>query len=119
MTYINDISANKSGVYNIITQKQYNYFIKNNKVAVVEYSVPWCPPCVTMKSTYDMASLKLSSNDIKFANVSLVDSTRRDIAAGVSGTPTVNIYRYGTKVDTLVGNTNYVKLAEHIKAAVF
>jgi thiol-disulfide isomerase/thioredoxin len=112
---------NDSKVYQLMSQGDHDQFIKQNKVAVIGYTVPWCPPCIAMKPAFDLAAKTLSSNDIKFANVSLEDATRGDIGAraSVRGTPTVNIYRDGAKKDIVVGNRSYDDLAIHVKAAAF
>lgn len=109
---------NDSKVYQIMTQSDHDMFIKQNKVAVIGYTMPWCPPCIAMKPEFDKAAKTLSSNDIKFANVSLEDITRGDIGAGanVHGTPTVNIYRNGSKKDVIVGNMPYDNLVMHVNA---
>jgi thiol-disulfide isomerase/thioredoxin len=104
---------NDSKVYQLMSQGDHDQFIK--------HTVPWCPPCIAMKPAFDLAAKTLSSNDIKFANVSLEDATRGDIGAraSVRGTPTVNIYRDGAKKDIVVGNRSYDDLAIHVKAAAF
>lgn len=79
-------------------------FVKKHEYAVVDCWSPSCPPCVMLAPIiHDLA--KKHAGKVVFGKVNFSDSSNQMVAAkyGISGIPTLLIFRKGKLVNRLVG----------------
>ncbi|KAJ1347772.1 hypothetical protein KIN20_002925 [Parelaphostrongylus tenuis] len=84
-----------------LTSENFDEFISNEALSLVEFYAPWCGHCKNLAPEYERAAkyLKAQGTTIKLAKV---DATvEKDLASkyGVEGFPTLMIMRHGRRFD--------------------
>jgi protein disulfide-isomerase A1 len=87
------VAASESKVV-VLTKSNFDDFIKNTPLALIEFYAPWCGHCKALAPEYDKASLELEGKNAGV--LAKVDCTEeRDICNqhDVQGFPTVKLFR--------------------------
>lgn len=76
----------------------YTKFVKENKLAVVEFYAPWCGHCKAFMSEYERTATALKEMGVPVARID--GSTETDVseAEGIQGFPTIKVYVDGESV---------------------
>jgi protein disulfide-isomerase A1 len=82
-----------------LTNDSYGDFLKNNNVTLVEFFAPWCGHCKQLEPEYKKAAGKLVEHGIRLANVNCVDHDKVCSDNGISGYPTLKIFKNGSEME--------------------
>ena len=96
------------------TDETYKKILEDNKLVLIDFWAPWCAPCVQLSPILEQIDKELNGKLIiaKHENDS---EPNFPTSNSVRGIPTMQIYKSGKLVDTLVGLTNKSDLLERIK----
>ncbi|MFP3044508.1 MAG: thioredoxin [Thermocladium sp.] len=99
-----------------LTKNNFDEFIKEHEVAVVDFWAPWCAPCFMLEPIIKQLAIELK--DVGFGKVNSEEEP--DIAARyyVMSLPTIIIFKNGEPVDTVIGVVPKKALLNRIMAVV-
>ena len=94
--------------------EDYDSKIKNEPIALIQFSASWCSPCKQLKPVME----KLSENYKDRANFYITDIENDGIntgsAAGIRGVPTVIVYRKGQEISRKVGGVPEIHMKQFL-----
>lgn len=107
-------------LYNTTTREEFEEkVLKSDKVVLVDFWAPWCPPCRMMTPVLET----IASTMHKAADVVKVDieasNDNNQLAGeyGVRGIPNMQLFKDGKVVQELVGLQPAMNIEQAIKAA--
>jgi len=80
---------------------QFNNFIKDNNIVVVDFWASWCGPCIRIAPWFKEQAEK--NTDVKFGKVDVDENSDTAEANGIKCMPTFKFYKNGELVDTVQG----------------
>lgn len=105
------------GLVNILTDDNFNDFIKENKYVFVKFYAPWCGHCKKMAGDLKDAAEELQYTEYKIAKLDATVHTKIAGEVGVSGYPTLKFYIDG-KMKNYTGGRTKSEIVEWIKNRV-
>lgn len=80
-----------------LTDSDFEYKIKDHPIALVEFFAPWCGHCKRLAPEYEKAATALKNNDspVALVKVDCTAETKTCGKYGVSGYPTLKIFKNG------------------------
>jgi thioredoxin 1 len=93
-----------------LTDSNFNQFISENKIVLVDFSAPWCGPCRALKPIFEKLSDTYNKN-IAFGGYSFNDSSTVGVQLNISNLPAVIAFVNGEELERVVG-FNQVKIKE-------
>jgi len=97
-----------------INKDNFDEFVKNSKVALVDFFATWCGPCKMLSPIIESVAEEVDEG----TNIAKLDIDESlDIAKqfGVMSVPTMIIFKDGKEVDRLVGLRQKDKILEALK----
>lgn len=69
---------------------------------LVDFYAPWCGPCKMLAPLLEQLASEFNGK-IKFAKLNVDDATEMASRYGITGVPTLMLFRNGQEIDTVVG----------------
>eukprot|EP01061_Rhynchopus_euleeides_P036030 TRINITY_DN606_c0_g2_i1.p2 TRINITY_DN606_c0_g2~~TRINITY_DN606_c0_g2_i1.p2 ORF type:complete len:520 (+),score=274.82 TRINITY_DN606_c0_g2_i1:102-1562(+) len=85
----------------VATDSNWRETVEKEELILVEFYAPWCGACKQMQPYYDEAAKILSELDkpIPLAKLDAIDNTAQAGKAGLTGYPTLRLFRHGVMSD--------------------
>ena len=85
----------------MVTDSNFDEFVKSKDYALVDCWAPWCKPCVRMGPIIE--GLAKMSEDIAVGKLNVDENPVTSLRFNIQSIPTVLIYKNGKQVDVIVG----------------
>ena len=92
--------------------------IKNEPVAVVQFSASWCSPCKTLRKIMEKLSVEYKEKMKTFYADIETDAINLGSQCGIRGVPTLIIFKKGIETDRLVGGVPENSIREFLNKSV-
>ena len=86
----------------MVTDSNFDEFVKSKGYALVDCWAPWCKPCVRMGPVIEGLA-KISQDDIAVGKLNVDENPMTTMRFGIQSIPTILIYKDGKQVDVFVG----------------
>ena len=86
----------------MVTDTDFDEFVRSKGYALVDCWAPWCKPCVRMGPIIEGLA-KISKDDIAVGKLNVDENPVTSMRFGIQSIPTVLIYKDGKQVDVIVG----------------
>ena len=100
----------------MVTDSNFDEFVKSKGYALVDCWAPWCKPCVRMGPIIEGLA-KISQDDIAVGKLNVDENPVTSLRFNIQSIPTVLIYKNGKQADVIVGLNPALTpevLSEHI-----
>jgi len=100
-------------VVKIITSKNFEEFVSQNRIAVIDFHANWCMPCHIVSPRIEELSNEI--DNVAFGKINVDENA--DIAQrfGLVSIPTVVVFKEGKQIDEVVGTQPKDKISELIE----
>ena len=92
--------------------------IKNEAVAVVQFSASWCAPCKQLRPIMEKLSIEYKDKMKTFYADIETDSINLGSQMGIRGVPTLILFKKGVETDRLVGGVHEKAVREWLNKSV-
>jgi len=99
-----------------LTDNNFDEFINNHELVIVDFWAPWCMPCRMMAPVFEELSNEIKK--VKFAKINTAEHARKASEHGVMGIPCLIIFRNGEEIKRLVGYMPKSVLKQKIEECV-
>ncbi|KAG6831586.1 hypothetical protein H0H92_009059 [Tricholoma furcatifolium] len=82
-----------------LTSATFEETVNSHDLMLVEFFAPWCGHCKALAPHYEEAATELKEKSIPLASVDCVDQADLCQSMGVTGYPTLKVYKNGTPSD--------------------
>lgn len=86
----------------MVTDSDFDEFVKSKDYALVDCWAPWCKPCVRMGPIIEGLA-KISKDDIAVGKLNVDENPMVSLRFNIQSIPTVLIYKNGKQADVIVG----------------
>ena len=86
----------------MVTDSNFDEFVKSKGYALVDCWAPWCKPCVRMGPIIEGLA-KISQDDIAVGKLNVDENPMTSMRFGIQSIPTILIYKDGKQVGEFVG----------------
>lgn len=98
-----------------ITENEFNTQVLNGRGTVlVDFYAPWCGPCRMLGPILERLAIQLNGR-ARIVKVNVDESPALAMQYGITGVPTLMLFRNGVLVDTWVGLPNPRELVSRIE----
>ena len=105
-------------IINVTTKDEFEKSaLKNDKVVLVDFWAPWCPPCRMIAPILEELSKKMEA-DVDVIKIDIEESEENAAIAkeyGVQGIPNMQIFKDGKVVEELIGMRPAAVLEDELK----
>jgi len=92
--------------------EDFDSFIKQNRIAVVDFWAPWCMPCLALEPVIKEVEKKLP--EIAFGKLNVDENVELARKYGIMSIPTIIIFVNGMEVDRIIGYVSEEEIAGRI-----
>lgn len=85
-----------------LNEAQFNDFVKQSGIVMVDCWAPWCGPCRRMGPIVDELA-EISKGEIRVGKLNTDDNQATAMRFNIASIPRLLIYKDGRLVDTIVG----------------
>ena len=96
-----------------LTTENFQEFVKNNNVVLVDFWAEWCAPCLMITPVIE--ELEREMDGVKFVKLNVDENPEIASMFGIMSIPTLMIFRRGEVVDMVVGVVAKDTLKERIE----
>ena len=89
----------------VLTDQNFDGYVAQNEVVLVEFYAPWCSHCKKLEPEYDEASQQLGPDEGKLAKVDTTVEKKLGERFKIQGYPTLKLFRNGNPSDYKDGRT--------------
>ena len=94
-----------------ITDNDFDDFIKNNSLVLVDFWADWCGPCKKIAPILEEVS---SETGLLVGKLNVDENTKKSSEYGVSSIPTMVLFKDGSPVHQIVGAMPKHKLLQEL-----
>ncbi|OLY79234.1 Protein disulfide-isomerase [Smittium mucronatum] len=92
-------AASSDTLVNVLTDNNFDDFIKNHDLALVKFYAPWCGHCKSLAPEFDSASLLLKQNNITLGKIDCTESKVVCDKYKIQGYPTLFVFNKGENLE--------------------
>ncbi len=89
--------------------------VKNEGVALVDFSATWCGPCQALAPTIEELAAEYGDKGVIVGKCDVDDQSELAARFGVMSVPTVIFFKNGEQQDSIMGNQPKTTLEQKIK----
>ncbi len=86
----------------VLTDSDFDDFVKKHPLVVVDFWAPWCPPCKMVEPAVNELASEYAGKVI-FGKVNVDENRQVPLRYGIMAIPTFLFFKNGEPVDTMVG----------------
>ena len=105
-------------IINTTTREEFETnVVKNDKLVLIDFWAPWCPPCRMMAPILESLAKKMDDK-LDIVKIDIESGSENKVIAsehGVQGIPNMVVYKNGEVVDQLVGMRQANVLEDDLK----
>jgi len=113
----NDREEEFTGEPVLVSDSDFDEFVKKHTKAVIDCWAPWCGPCRMLSPTID-ALAKDMKGEVAFGKLNTDDNFRISGKYRISSIPTLLLFRDGQLVDRMVGAAPRTMVEQTIRKAL-
>lgn len=91
-----------SNVKHVTTQEFESEVLRSEQPVLVDFYATWCPPCKILSPVLDKLANEFAGR-VKVVKVNVEEEFSLAARYGISGVPTLMVFKGGVIVDTMVG----------------
>ena len=84
----------------IVTDKDFDNAIKNNKLILMDFWAEWCGPCRKVSPILDEIS---NEQNLPVGKLNIDENPEKTLQYGISSIPTMVLFKDGNPVHTIIG----------------
>lgn len=100
-----------------ITDSNFDEFVKNKELSLVQITAVWCGPCKVLTPIIEQLAVEyhISGSNIKIGKMNVDESRDKAVDLGITSVPTTLLYKNGNLVERTVGMIQKSKLKDLIE----
>lgn len=112
-----EVKGAKDGEVREIADAEFEPFVKENNIVLVDFFAEWCMPCVMMEPIIEELAKTLAGK-VNFAKINVGEN--HDIASQykIMSIPTLLIFKKGSLIERITGALSYDMLKEKISVCL-
>jgi len=105
-----------SNVIHVTTEQFENEVLRSTQPVLVDFYATWCPPCKMLSPVLDKLADEFAGR-VKVVKVNVEEEFSLAARYGISGVPTLMLFKGGVIVDTMVGLLHPLALKAKLERA--
>ncbi len=90
------------GVPVTLSDSSFDSFVRDNRIAFVDFWAPWCGPCRMVAPVVEALASELAGK-VAFGKLNVDDNPVKSAQFGIMSIPTMMVFRNGKPADMIVG----------------
>jgi len=97
-----------------LDENNFDSFVKENKIAVVDFWAPWCMPCLALEPVIKEIDKKMP--EVAFGKLNVDENVELAKKYGIMSIPTIIIFVNGMEVDRIIGIASEEEIVDRISS---